>query len=159
REFRSLECSFVFLSIKEGWPLGCGFLALLRRRCDLLIVQSLGDLLGVAFVVQSEQAGVNFSPGRFADRIADASLCRVETVTEIVPAVGSGYGIVHLDVEFTEFLNVVTNLIRVMKTIVDFGQALLPRNGHRFSVFIILLSANRYLFAFRHRKRIVLSTV
>lgn len=47
---------------------------------------------GVAFVVQLEQAGEDFTAGGFADRVADALLRFVEAVVEfeIGPAVGSG---------------------------------------------------------------------
>src|SRR5205823_3727468 len=74
----------------------------------LLVVQPLGDLLGVALVVQFQQPTEDFTPGGFADREAEALLRLVETVpqVEVGPAVGIGNGSVHPDVEFSEFLNV-----------------------------------------------------
>ena len=72
------------------------------------LVQPLGDLLGVAFVVEFQEAGEDFAAGGFADRKADALLRLVEPVAkvQIRPAVGRRHGIVHLDVQFSELLDV-----------------------------------------------------
>jgi hypothetical protein len=50
-------------------------------------MQSLLHFFGVAFVVQLEQAGEDFTAGGFADRLAVALLRLVEPVAEIAPAV------------------------------------------------------------------------
>ncbi len=46
-------------------------------------MQSLLHFFGVAFVVQLEEAGEDFSAGGFADRVADALLRWVEAVAEV----------------------------------------------------------------------------
>ena len=53
------------------------------------------DFLGVAFVVELQQAVEDFTAGGFADREADALLGLVEAVAEVEvgPAVGGGDGL------------------------------------------------------------------
>jgi hypothetical protein len=61
----------------------------------------LADFLGVAFVVQLQQAGQHFAASGFADRVAQPLLRLVKAVAqvEIGPAVGGGNGLVYLDVQ------------------------------------------------------------
>ena len=67
-------------------------------------MEALTDFLGVACVVELQEAGEDFSAGGFADRVADALLSLVEAVAEVEvgPAVGGGDGPVQLDVEVTK---------------------------------------------------------
>ena len=87
----------------------------------LLVVEALGDLLGVPLVVELQEAGEDFPAGRLADRESDALLGLVEAVieVEIKPAVGGGDGIVHFDVELTELLDVGSGFVRVVETVVS----------------------------------------
>ncbi len=63
-------------------------------------MEALLDFLGVALVVELQEAGEDFPTGRFADREPGALLGFVEAVAEIKigPAVGSGDGLIHLNV-------------------------------------------------------------
>jgi len=107
----------------------------------LLLVQPLLYFLGVALVVQLEQAGEDFTAGGFADRVADALLRRMEAVAEVEvgPTVVGGYGVVHLDVELTEFLDVGTGFIGVVETIVGLCQSLIFPTHQAASVCVNLL--------------------
>src|SRR5665213_1298406 len=69
---------------------GFCFLFALRGLRLLLLVQPLLHFLGVAFVVQPEQAAEDFTAGGFTDRVTDALLRLVEAVAEVEvgPAVG-----------------------------------------------------------------------
>ena len=71
-------------------------------------MKSLLLFLGVAFVVELQQAVEDFTAGGFADRVADALLRLVEAVAEVEigPAVGGGDGAVHFDVQLSELLDV-----------------------------------------------------
>ena len=92
-----------------GDALACGLFRLdAGLRLALLVVEALLDFLGVALVVELQQAGEDFPAGRFADREPDALLGLVEAVAEVEvgPAVGGGDGLIHLDVEVTELLDV-----------------------------------------------------
>jgi hypothetical protein len=55
-------------------------------------MQTGADFFGVAFVVELEEAGENFTAGGYADSIPDALVCFVETVAqvEVLPTAGSG---------------------------------------------------------------------
>ena len=66
-------------------------------------MKALFDFLGVAFVVELQEAGEDFPAGRLADREPDALLVLVEAVSkiEVCPAISGGDGDVHLDVEVT----------------------------------------------------------
>src|SRR5262249_12573255 len=66
----------------------------------LLLVQPLPGFLGVSLVVQLQQAGENFPPGVFADRVPQPLLRLMEAVAqfEVSPAVGGRNQLVHLDV-------------------------------------------------------------
>ena len=101
RRLRRSVATFVGCGLFSASPLVGPWLA-------LLLVQPLLDFLGVSLVVQLQQAGEDFTAGRFADRVADALLRLVEAVAEVEvgPAVGGGDGVVHLDVKLTEFLDV-----------------------------------------------------
>ena len=55
----------------------------IRAIRGLLLMQSLLHFFGVAFVVQLEQAGEDFTSGGFADRVADALLRLVEAVVGV----------------------------------------------------------------------------
>ena len=89
-------------------------------------MEALRDLLGVPLVVELQEAGEDFTAGRFADREADALLGLVEAVAEVEvgPAVGGGDGLVHLDVEVTELLDVGGGFVGVVEAVVGLGQAL-----------------------------------
>ena len=97
----------------------------------LLVVEALGDLLGVPLVVELQEAGEDFPAGRLADREAGALLGLVEAVAEVEvgPAVGGGDGLVHLDVEVTELLDVGGGFVGVVEAVVGLGQAL-PASKH-----------------------------
>ena len=90
-------------------------------------MEALSDLLGVPLVVELQEAGEDFSAGGLADREADALLGLVEAVAEVEvgPAVGGGDGVVHLDVEVTELLDVGGRFVGVVEAVVGLGQALL----------------------------------
>ena len=70
-------------------------------------MESLLHFLGVALVVELQESLKDFTAGGFADGEANALLGLGENVAEIeiVPAVGSGDSLVHLDVEVTERLD------------------------------------------------------
>ncbi len=105
-------------------------------------MQPLGDFLGVAFVVELQQAGEDFTAGGFADREAEALLGFVEAVAEVEigPAVGRRHGVVHLDVQFPELLDVLGGLLRVVEAVVGLGQSLLVRERNVTPKCVILLS-------------------
>ena len=71
-------------------------------------MQPLGDFFGVALVVEGEEAIEHFAACLFADGEAEALFGVVEVVVEgeVVPAVGGGDSVVHLDVEVAEGLDV-----------------------------------------------------
>ena len=66
----------------------------------LLLVEALPDLLGVAFVVEFQQALEDFTAGGFANCEAEAILGFVEVMAEVEvgPAIGGGDRLIHLDV-------------------------------------------------------------
>ena len=86
-------------------------------------MQPLLDLLGVALVVELQEAAEDFAAGGFADREADALLGFVEAVAEveIVPAVGGGNGLVHLDVQFPELVDIRGGFVGVVEAVVSLG--------------------------------------
>ena len=98
-------------------------------------MQPLRHFLGVAFVVQLKKAGENFTPGGFADREADALLRLVKAVAEVEvgPAVGGGYGVVHLDVELAELLDVGTGVVGVVEAVVGLSQPFPPGGSDSFT--------------------------
>ena len=87
-------------------------------------MESLLHFLGVAFVVELQQALQDFTAGGFADGEADALLGFVEAVAEVEigPAVGGGNCLIHLDVQFTELLDVGVRLVGVVEAVVSLGQ-------------------------------------
>ena len=87
-------------------------------------METLLDFLGVAFVVQLEETLEDFTAGGFADREANALFGLVEAVAEVevVPAVGGGDRLIHLDVEITELLDVGGGFVGVVEAVVSFGQ-------------------------------------
>ena len=91
-------------------------------------MEPLSDFLGVALVVQRQQPGEDFTSGRLADCVAQPLLRLVEAVAQIEagPAVGSGNGLIHLDMKFTEFLDVGSRFSLVMEAVVGLRQPLLP---------------------------------
>src|SRR5271157_1719034 len=96
-------------------------------RLALLVVEALLDFLGVPFVVELQEAGEDFTAGRFTDREPGALLGFVEAVPEVHvrPAVGGSDGVVHLDVEVTEFLDVTGRFVWIMEAVVGLGQPFL----------------------------------
>ena len=83
--------------------------------------------LGVAFVVPLEQANEDFTAGGFAERVADPWLRLVEAVAEVEagPAAGGGYGVVHLDVELPELLEIGAGLVGIVKAVVNLSESLI----------------------------------
>src|SRR4051812_32007907 len=69
---------------------------------------------------QFEEPTKNITPSRFADREADTLLRLVKPVVEVEvgPAVGGGNGLIHLDVEFPEFLNVLGGFVGIVEAVV-----------------------------------------
>ena len=90
-------------------------------------MEPLGNLLGVPLVVELQEPGEDFTASRFADREPGALLGLVEAVAEVEvgPAVGGSDGVVHLDVEVTELLDVGRGLFGIVEAVVGLGQALL----------------------------------
>ena len=82
--------------------------------------------LGVAFVVQGEQAVKDLTPGGFGDCVADALFGLVEAVAEVEvgPAVRGGDGVVHLDVERAEGGDVCGDFVRRVEAVVGSGESL-----------------------------------
>src|SRR5205823_48132 len=121
---------------------------------DFLLVQSLLNFLRKAFVVQLEQASEDFTAGWFVDRVANALLRLVEAVAEVEigPAIGGGYGLVHFDVELTEFLDVGARFIRIVESVASFGQTLLMQSHNLASLFVILFANLRNPGLARQRK-------
>ena len=124
------------------WPCGLDRLAALPP--VLFVVESLLHFLGVAFVVELEQAGEDFTAGGFADRVADALLRLVEAVAEVEvgPAVGGGDGVVHLDVELTELLDVGAGFVGVVEAVVGLGQSFLSIEHDLPCDVVVILFAN-----------------
>ncbi|MBV8310687.1 MAG: hypothetical protein JO344_09905 [Planctomycetaceae bacterium] len=86
-------------------------------------MEALLDFLSIAFVVELQEAGEDFPAGRLADSEPDSLLGLVEAVAEVEigPAVGGADGLVHLDVEVTEFLDVGSRFGGVVKSVVGLG--------------------------------------
>ena len=104
-------------------------------------MEALLDLLGVPLVVELQEAGEDFSAGRLADREPDALLGLVEAVAEVevVPAVGGGDGLVHLDVEVTELLDVGGGFVGVVEAVVGLGQAFMT-GEHDLAALVVVRS-------------------
>lgn len=104
------------------------------------------DLLGVALVVEAEQAVEDFAAGGFAEGVAEALFGVVEAVAEVegtggaVPAVGGGDGLVHLDVEGAQFGDVGAGLGRVVEAVVGLGQALLAGLHDLLAMAVVALA-------------------
>ncbi len=105
-------------------------------------MESLLYFLGVALVVEFQQALQDFTTGGFADGEADALLGVVEAVTEfeVIPAVSGGNRLIHLDVQITELLNVGGHFVGVMEAVVGLGQPFLPCNHEQRPFAIVRLS-------------------
>jgi len=104
-------------------------------------MEALLDFLVVALVVEVQEAGEDFPTGRLADRESGALLGLVEAVTEVEigPTVGGGNGLVHLDVEATEFLDIGRRLVGVVEAVVGLGQALLAgKHGLQAAGVVVL---------------------
>ena len=102
-------------------------------------MEALIDLLGVPLVVELQEAGEDFPAGRLADREPGALLGLVEAVAEVevVPAVGGGDGLVHLDVEVTELLDVGGGFVGVVEAVVGLGQSLLAGEHDLAAVLVV----------------------
>ena len=83
-------------------------------------MQALGDFLGVAFVVELEQAGEDFAAGRFDDREANPLFRLVKAVFEIkiVPALNSRNSQVHLSTKLPKTTYVVGRVAWIMNLII-----------------------------------------
>jgi len=93
----------------------------------LSLVKSLADFFFVAFVVEFQESLQDLTPGGFADCVPGALFGVVETVVEVEigPAVGGGHGVVHLDVEFPELLDVGGGFVGIVEAVVGFGKPFL----------------------------------
>src|SRR5205823_443988 len=96
---------FFLLAVEQGGWGGIDLLLLfasaLAAFSAALVVQSLLFLLGVAFVVEFQEATEDFKASDFADSESTTIFGFVETVTkfEIMPTVCNGNGFVHFDVK------------------------------------------------------------
>ena len=83
-------------------------------------------------VDEFQQALQNFTAGGFAGREAKPLFCFMEVVAEfeVIPAVGGGNRLIHLDVQITELLNVGGSLVGVVEAVVGLGQTFIVIAQH-----------------------------
>ena len=98
--------------------------------------------LGVAIVVEFQEAGKDIAAGGFTDGKADALFCLVEPVAEVQvgPTVGGCHSIVHLNVQLAEFLNISCDVIGIVEPIVGRRQAVLTCSHQVASIRTVSLS-------------------
>ena len=86
-------------------------------------MEALRDLPSVPLVVELQQASEDLPTGRLADREPGALLGLVEAVAEVevVPAVGGGDDLIHLDMEVAELLDVGGGLVGVVEAVIYSG--------------------------------------
>src|SRR5579875_16856 len=107
-----------------------------------LLVQTRRDLLGVALVVEAQQAAQHLAPRLFADGIACALPGLVEAMpqVQVAPAIRRRHSLVHLAVQFAQLHNILSLLAWIVEAVIRGGQSLLPRLHDGLAMLIVALA-------------------
>lgn len=90
-------------------------------------------------MIQRQQPIQQFTAGGVRDGETNALFGVVEAVIqgEVLPAIRGGHGLIHLDVQFPQLLNVRGAVVGVVKAVVGGGQAFPPRVHDVLAVRVI----------------------